>query len=120
MTDKKMNIFKRLFRSYKNLEEEDYVAETGESVEEFDRERLWMELRNWLVLAAAVLFFISLFISGSHRLRAIAYFLGAGAYFSELAMLTDGFRHAIPRREAFMALCFGPLYVLMGLSYLLG
>ena len=48
-----------------------------------------------------------------------AYFLGAGAYFAEILVLTDGFRQKVPRKELFMAYCFGPLYILLGLSYLL-
>lgn len=116
---KEKNIFKRLFRSYESVELADYEAETGESAEEFDRERLWMELRNVFVFAAAVLFILSILLSEAHTLRAVAYFLGAAAYLSELAMLTKGFRERIPHAEAFMAVCFGPLYILMGLAYLL-
>ena len=52
-------------------------------------------------------------------LRAAAYFLGAGAYFAEILVLTDGFRREVPQKELFMAYCFGPLYILLGLSYLL-
>ena len=56
---------------------------------------------------------------GAQLLRAAAYFLGAGAYFAEILVLTDGFRQKVPRKELFMAYCFGPLYILLGLSYLL-
>ena len=52
-------------------------------------------------------------------LRAIAYFCGAGAYVAEILILTDGFRRKVPQKELFMAYCFGPLYILLGLSYLL-
>ena len=110
---------KKLLKRYEALEEEDFNAETGETAENFKRVRDWMELRNILVVLAAVLFLLSLLLSHAHTLRAIAYFFGSGAYFFELVMLTDGFRHAVPHREAFMALCFGPLYVLMGIAYLI-
>ena len=50
---------------------------------------------------------------------AIAYFCGAGAYVAEILILTDGFRRKVPQKELFMAYCFGPLYILLGLSYLL-
>ena len=116
--DKEKNIFKRLFRSYEAMEKADYAAETGDAETEFDSERLWMEFRNIFVFCTAVLFLLSLVLH-AHMLRGIAYILGACAYFSELLMLTDGFRRPVPRREAFMALCFGPLYVLMGIVYLL-
>ena len=115
---KEKNIFKRLFRSYESIEKADYAAETGESEESLRKERVWMELRNLFVIVAAVLFILSLLLSHKHTLRAIAYFLGAAAYISELAMLTKGFRERIPHAEAFMALCFGPLYILMGIAYL--
>lgn len=112
-------VFNKLFRTYKTMEEADFRAETGEPIEEYSSARSWMDLRNLFVFLAAVLFLLSFFLSAVHVLRGIAYFLGAGAYFFELVMLTDGFEHPVPRREAFMALCFGPLYVLMGLAYLL-
>ena len=44
---------------------------------------------------------------------------GAGAYVAEILILTDGFRRKVPQKELFMAYCFGPLYILLGLSYLL-
>ena len=46
-------------------------------------------------------------------------FCGAGAYVAEILILTDGFRRKVPQKELFMAYCFGPLYILLGLSYLL-
>ena len=68
-----------------------------------------------------LLFFISMFhIPGEHILKGIAYFLGAAAYFSEFILLTDCFTERVPHQEMFMAYCFGPLYILLGLSYLMG
>lgn len=112
-------LFKNLLHKYEEIEEADFIAETGENEAEFKEARGWIEFRNLFVLIAAVLFFLSLFLSHAHLMRGIAYFFGAGAYFFELVMLTDGFKHAVPRSEAFMALCFGPLYILMGLAYFL-
>ena len=78
-------------------------------------------IRNIAVGAAVVLFVISLFYaSASHLLKGIAYFLGASAYFCEFMLLTDCFTERVPHQEMFMAYCFGPLYLLLGMSYLLG
>ena len=53
-------------------------------------------------------------------LKGIAYFFGAAAYFCEILLLTDCFTAKVPHKELFMAYCFGPMYILLGLSYLLG
>ena len=83
-------------------------------------EHVILYLRNLAVGAAAVLFLASFALEDIHKLlRAAAYFLGAGAYFAEILVLTDGFRQKVPQKELFMAYCFGPLYILLGLSYLL-
>lgn len=77
--------------------------------------------RNIAVAIAVVLFAVSLFsVPGTHYFKAIAYFLGAIAYFQEIMLLTDCFSKQVPHQEMFMAYCFGPMYVLLGLSYLLG
>ena len=52
-------------------------------------------------------------------LRGVAYVFGAGAYASEMLMLTDNFKHMHPFREMFMPYAFGVLYVLMAISYFL-
>ena len=76
--------------------------------------------RNLLVAIAAVLFICSIFIDEIyHILKAIAYFCGAGAYVFELLLLTDCFRTKVPHKEMFMVYCLGPLYLLMGLNYIL-
>ena len=113
------NTFRQLAESYRREEKKDFLAETELPEEEYDREKAWITLRNLFVVVAAILFLLSLILSGKHVLRAVAYFFGAGAYLSELVMLTDGFTRQVPRDEAFMAFCFGPLYVLMGIAYLL-
>ena len=77
--------------------------------------------RNITVALAVVLFLVSLFhFSFSHVLKSVAYFLGAAAYFSEFVLLKDCFTKRVPHQEMFMAYCFGPLYILLGLSYLMG
>ena len=79
---------------------------------------LW--IRNVAVLGAVVLFVISLFhLPISNVLKAIAYFFGAAAYICEIVLLTDCFTEKVPHNEMFMAYCFGPLYILLGVSYLL-
>ncbi len=77
-------------------------------------------LRNLLVTAAVLLFLLSLFLhNASHTLKAIAYFCGAGAYCFECLLLTDCFQAKVPHQEMFMIYCFGPLYLLLGVSYIL-
>ncbi len=85
-------------------------------------------LEHWILLArnVAVALAVALFLASlvhtaqSGSLKAAAYFLGAGAYFCEILILTDCFRTKVPHREMFMAYCFGPLYILLGVSYLAG
>lgn len=77
--------------------------------------------RNIAVALAAGLFALSLFhLPGRSIIKAVAYFLGTLAYFSEILLLTDCFAEKVPHREMFMAYCFGPIYLLLGVSYLLG
>lgn len=83
-------------------------------------ETLFLWIRNVAVAGAVVLFVISLFdLHASHILKAIAYFFGAAAYICEIVLLTDCFTEKVPHNEMFMAYCFGPLYILLGVSYLL-
>lgn len=119
MIERLKKLLQRLLRRYRIMEKVDFRAETGEPMEDFASVQSWMDLRNLFVFLAAVLFLLSFVVSEAHLFRGIAYLFGAGAYFFELVMLTEGFSHHVPRREAFMALCFGPLYILMGLAYLL-
>lgn len=77
--------------------------------------------RNIAVALAVILFVLSMFhLSVSHLLKGCAYFLGATAYCAEFILLTDCFTKQVPHQEMFMAYCFGPLYILLGMSYLLG
>ena len=82
----------------------------------------WILLfRNIAVGLAVVLFAVSLFhVPFGNVLKGIAYFLGAAAYFSEILLLTDCFSERVPHQEMFMAYCFGPMYILLGVSYLIG
>ena len=83
-------------------------------------EHVILLIRNIAVGAAVVLFLVSLFpLSFRYPLKAAAYFLGAAAYCTEILLLTDCFSSRVPHREMFMAYCFGPMYILLGLSYLL-
>ena len=73
---------------------------------------------GWLT-AALVLFIASLLHAPMEALlKGIAYFFGAAAYFCEIVLLTDCFTQKVPHREMFMAYCFGPMYILLGISYL--
>ncbi len=77
-------------------------------------------IRNISVGIAAVLFIVSFFLHGqSNVLKAIAYFTGAGAYLFECLVLTDCFRKKVEHKEMFMVYCLGPLYILMGINYIL-
>ncbi len=77
-------------------------------------------LRNVFVAAAAVLFLLSFIWHGAYAtLKAIGYFCGAVAYLFECLAVTDCFQTKVPHTEMFMVYCFGPLYLLMGLNYIL-
>ncbi len=77
-------------------------------------------IRNVLVALAAVLFLLSFFLHGMYNiLKAVGYFAGAGAYLFECLALTDCFRKKVEHKEMFMIYCLGPLYLLMGLNYIL-
>ncbi len=82
--------------------------------------RLGLLLRNLFVLAATVLFLISILFDHSNgALKFAAYLLGMAAYCFEFLYLTKGLHEKIPHEEMFMVYCFAPLYLLLGLSYLL-
>lgn len=83
-------------------------------------EKIFLWVRNVLVAVAAVIFIFSI-IMHNHEdtLKGIAYFCGAGAYVSEIIIATDIFTRKLNKHELFMAFCFGPLYILLGLSYIL-
>ena len=83
-------------------------------------EHLVLLIRNIAVGVAVVLFAVSMFhVPYYHMLKGAAYFLGAGAYLCEICLLTDCFTTRVEHHEMFMAYCFGPLYILLGLSYVL-
>ena len=97
-----------------------YTIAEERSAEEARREHVLLVARNLAAGAAAAVFLASFALADIQKLlRAIAYFCGAGAYVAEILILTDGFRRKVPQKELFMAYCFGPLYILLGLSYLL-
>ena len=85
-------------------------------------ERLFLTLRNIAAALAVFVFLLSLLtdLPIYTTLKAVGYFLGAAAYLFEMALLTDCFTEEVDHKEIFMAYCFGPLYVLMGISYLIG
>lgn len=77
-------------------------------------------VRNLFAGGATVLFLISILFNHSNpTLKFVAYLLGMGAYFCEYLHLTKGFHEKVPHEEAFMIYCFAPLYLLLGISYLL-
>ena len=85
-------------------------------------ERLFLTLRNIAAGLAVLMFSLSLLtdLPIYTKLKAVGYFFGAAAYLFEMALLTDCFTEEVDHKEMFMAYCFGPLYVLMGISYLTG
>lgn len=84
-------------------------------------EHIALLFRNIAVGTAVCLFLLSLCpFTFRYTLKAVAYFLGAAAYCAEFVLLTDCFTARVPHREMFMAYCFGPMYILLGVSYLLG
>lgn len=77
-------------------------------------------LRNVFVSIAVIFFALSFFLHGGYNLlKAVGYFCGAAAYIFECLALTDCFQTKVPHTEMFMVYCFGPLYILMGLGYIL-
>lgn len=78
---------------------------------------LW--LRNAMVALAATFFLASLPMFGHLSMRAAGYLFGALAYVCEIFVLTDCFRVKLPSNEMFMPYCFGPLYAVMGIGYLI-
>lgn len=102
---------------YEGLSEEELISHSHHKT----LEHYILIFRNIAVALAVILFAVSLFhFHGSNVCKGIAYFLGAAAYFSEILLLTDCFSERVPHQEMFMAYCFGPMYILLGLSYLLG
>ena len=76
-------------------------------------------LRNIFTALAVILFLCSLIPNNAHNIfKAIGYFSGAAAYVFECFAVTDCFQTKVPHTEMFMVYCFGPLYILMGLSYI--
>ena len=67
------------------------------------------------------LFLLSLFSDNNHLVfKSVAYIVGALAYFGEILMLTDCFRHKPSGSELFMPYLFGAMYVILGISYAVG
>ncbi len=113
------NPFKRIVHSIEEptkLKRED-VSHSGHAATGL----LFLTLRNCFVLLAVILFVIEFFVSDEvrHILKACAYFSGAVAYVFEILIETDLFTTKVPHHEMFMLYCFGPLYILLGLSYIL-
>ena len=83
-----------------------------------------LAIRNVLVILAGILFLLSLLRKGniaaySYILKFVAYSMGAGAYTSEILLLTDVFRKNPSLKTMLMPYTFGALYVILGISYLL-
>ena len=77
-------------------------------------------LRNIFALITAALFIASFFLHGHHMLiRGIGYCTGVLAYFAEVMELTEGFNRKKHVDDLFMALCFGILYILLAVSYIM-
>lgn len=76
-------------------------------------------LRNLFVAVAVIFFIVSFIPHDRHNIfKGIAYFCGAAAYLFECLAVTDCFQTKVPHTEMFMVYCFGPLYLLMGISYI--
>lgn len=109
--------------NYQNVEsafeeffgDEDLLIGHGKSVPA----QIALRIRNVMVVLAVILFLLSLGSSRYPVLRAVGYLLGAIAYVCEIFVLTDCFKVKIPHNELFMPYCFGPLYLIMGVGYLM-
>ena len=81
---------------------------------------LFLVLRNLFVALAAIFLLMSFAWSSAYGvLKAIGYFCGAAAYIFECLAVTDCFQTKVPHTEMFMVYCFGPIYILMGIGYLI-
>ena len=100
------------------LDEEELISHSRHP----ELERFFLTLRNIAAGFAVFLFLLSLLtdLPIYTKLKAVGYFFGAAAYLFEMALLTDCFTEAVDHKEMFMAYCFGPMYVLLGISYLIG
>ena len=96
--------------------EEDLLVGKGKSTPA----QIALRFRNAMVLLAAILFLLSFASNRYPILRAVGYLFVAIAYNSEIMVLTDCFKVKIPHNELFMPYCFGPLYLIMGVGYLVG
>lgn len=102
---------------YEGLSEEEVISHSHYK----GIEHLLLIMRNVAVAFAMILFIVSFFgIPGSNIVKGVGYILGAIAYLCEILILTDCFDTKIPHREMFMAYCFGPMYILLGIAYFLG
>lgn len=109
--------FEAVVETAKEVLEEKELLESGRHKK---LEKLFLLLRNLVVLAAVVLMLMSLSNSPLHeKFRIGGYLCGMLAYMSEIVLLTDCFTKKINGSEGFMAYCFGPLYFIMALSYLI-
>ena len=82
-----------------------------------------LRFRNVMVLLAAILFLLSFASDRYPILRAVGYLFGAIAAQGIAIMIekkVDCFKVKIPHNELFMPYCFGPLYLIMGVGYLVG
>ena len=87
---------------------------------EHGSKHIYLNLRNIFAVIAFIIFMASLFAGElAHHMRGIAYFFGAAAYFCEILELTDGFHKKVPFPELLMAVLFAPMYIILGISYLL-
>ena len=117
MPDKLHEMGEAIQDVYEGLSEQDTLSHSQHK----SLGHLFLLVRNIAAAAAATLFLLSLFHAAySGPLKAVAYFLGAAAYFSDILITTDCFRTKVPHNEMFMEYCFGPLYILLGISYLAG
>lgn len=84
------------------------------------RDYVMLLVRNLLVACATIFFILAFFFDDVyHIFKGIGYFSGAGAYVFEILLLTDCFKTKVPLKEMFMVYCLGPLYIIMGLGYIL-
>lgn len=81
--------------------------------------QVMLGIRNGMVVLAVLVFLVSL-APRYTALRAVGYLFGALAYVCEIFVLTDCFKTKLSHDELFMPYCFGPLYLIMGVGYLMG
>jgi len=97
-------------------------AESIETKKEWNKSVI-EKVKTVFVIVTTLIFaylLLSPAVEHTHLLRGVAYFFGAGAYISELCILTEGFKKHQSFHDMLMPYAFGIMYLAIGIDYLRG